>query len=302
MSMITPSYLGETIEYSSLHACRSTLEDPTIERIQSQANQGTYHFIDNYDRALMHSGRIIDDLMDKVYDTERRVPVRKMNEDHGMIAVNNPADANSATNKGDHGVTISTGPSYESQREEASSFVDLIISNIEALPIDPVAKAKLLALSVKLKDIGPIGEEIADLIAPPQTEAQQQQQLQQVTAQAAQYQQMVAQLQAENMILHNEKNGKVVDNEYMLKKAQLDNDVKVLIAQIQTKAQDALQRAQMYQEFMIENHGAAHEAAMQQVQLQHDKQLAQEANANQQVLAAQNSGPTNNGGSQGATQ
>ena len=28
MTMITPSYLGETIEYSSLHACRSTLEDP----------------------------------------------------------------------------------------------------------------------------------------------------------------------------------------------------------------------------------------------------------------------------------
>ena len=32
MTMITPSYLGETIEYSSLHACRSTLEDPTPER------------------------------------------------------------------------------------------------------------------------------------------------------------------------------------------------------------------------------------------------------------------------------
>ena len=31
MTMITPSYLGETIEYSSLHACRSTLEDPTKE-------------------------------------------------------------------------------------------------------------------------------------------------------------------------------------------------------------------------------------------------------------------------------
>ena len=29
MTMTTPSYLGETIEYSSLHACRSTLEDPT---------------------------------------------------------------------------------------------------------------------------------------------------------------------------------------------------------------------------------------------------------------------------------
>ena len=32
MTMITPSYLGETIEYSSLHACRSTLEDPTTQK------------------------------------------------------------------------------------------------------------------------------------------------------------------------------------------------------------------------------------------------------------------------------
>ena len=33
MTMITPSYLGETIEYSSLHACRSTLEDPTCHEM-----------------------------------------------------------------------------------------------------------------------------------------------------------------------------------------------------------------------------------------------------------------------------
>ena len=37
MTMITPSYLGETIEYSSLHACRSTLEDPTENPIFAQA-------------------------------------------------------------------------------------------------------------------------------------------------------------------------------------------------------------------------------------------------------------------------
>ena len=39
MTMITPSYLGETIEYSSLHACRSTLEDPTLIRVMQQAQQ-----------------------------------------------------------------------------------------------------------------------------------------------------------------------------------------------------------------------------------------------------------------------
>ena len=37
MTMITPSYLGETIEYSSLHACRSTLEDPTLSKAHFDA-------------------------------------------------------------------------------------------------------------------------------------------------------------------------------------------------------------------------------------------------------------------------
>ena len=40
MTMITPRYLGETIEYSSLHACRSTLEDPTAAPERS-ADVGT---------------------------------------------------------------------------------------------------------------------------------------------------------------------------------------------------------------------------------------------------------------------
>ena len=40
MTMITPSYLGETIEYSSLHACRSTLEDPTTPGVDAAHSTG----------------------------------------------------------------------------------------------------------------------------------------------------------------------------------------------------------------------------------------------------------------------
>ena len=47
MTMITPSYLGETIEYSSLHACRSTLEDPTVYRF----------LIDDTDNWIDNGGR-----------------------------------------------------------------------------------------------------------------------------------------------------------------------------------------------------------------------------------------------------
>lgn len=42
MTMITPSYLGETIEYSSLHACRSTLEDPTHLFIHFRQKSGVF--------------------------------------------------------------------------------------------------------------------------------------------------------------------------------------------------------------------------------------------------------------------
>ena len=42
MTMITPSYLGETIEYSSLHACRSTLEDPTGSTLDAVINRSLF--------------------------------------------------------------------------------------------------------------------------------------------------------------------------------------------------------------------------------------------------------------------
>ena len=47
MTMITPSYLGETIEYSSLHACRSTLEDPTSAKFGLPAGGDSAHGIED---------------------------------------------------------------------------------------------------------------------------------------------------------------------------------------------------------------------------------------------------------------
>ena len=49
MTMITPSYLGETIEYSSLHACRSTLEDPTAAIVFHSAEDSEDALLDAID-------------------------------------------------------------------------------------------------------------------------------------------------------------------------------------------------------------------------------------------------------------
>ena len=62
MTMITPSYLGETIEYSSLHACRSTLEDPTFS-VRYDTSKYTQSQNDVIDSALdfavrAHTGQL----------------------------------------------------------------------------------------------------------------------------------------------------------------------------------------------------------------------------------------------------
>ena len=68
MTMITPSYLGETIEYSSLHACRSTLEDPTV--FASIASQGHLHS----NRTLLQDMLMPERVEDSI---KNRIPLRR---------------------------------------------------------------------------------------------------------------------------------------------------------------------------------------------------------------------------------
>ena len=66
MTMITPSYLGETIEYSSLHACRSTLEDPTTEDI----TEDDFLFMDETSNEEMEILKSIEELRENNSDNE----------------------------------------------------------------------------------------------------------------------------------------------------------------------------------------------------------------------------------------
>ncbi|MGH9452343.1 MAG: portal protein [Terriglobia bacterium] len=267
-----------------------------LEEIDANEDRGSFHFIDAYEMALEHSGRIINDLIKHVYDGPRDVGVRKQDGTASVARINQPAqsaDGHEETlniGEGEHDVTIATGPSFQSEREKADEFVELMVPQIEALSIDPGVKSKLLALLIKLKNIGPIGDEMAEMLAPPSAEQSLQAQLQQAQQQAQTYQTLVAQLQAENQKLYAEKNGKVVDNEYMLQKTRIDNDVKILIAEIEAKAQSASERAQMYKEFWIEQHSTAHDAASQAMEQAHEAAMAAARAQNAQVQQQQQAG------------
>ena len=110
---------------------------------QRESDSSTFHLIDNLSRSLIHCGRILVDLIPKIYDTE--MIARILGEDGTHEAVKlNPAQLeamrqvqmNDGIKKiynlgvGKYDVTVSTGPSYTTKRAEAAEgMVNIIQTN-----------------------------------------------------------------------------------------------------------------------------------------------------------------------------
>jgi hypothetical protein len=163
-----------------------------LQRIEQAQAQGGFHFLDNYDRALEHAGRILNDMIPHVYDTPRDVAIRKQDESAQSIKINEPYQDEKTgeqhhheATKGDHEVSISTGPSFQSQREEAGAFAEVLAQN-------PAIFARVADLVVKMKQLGPIGDEIAERLTPPEFVKDKQNPQQQ----AAQLQQAMGMVEA----------------------------------------------------------------------------------------------------------
>lgn len=122
--------------------------------LQEQKNQGmvgNFHFQDNLSRSIQHTGRIIVEWIPFVYDTER--VARIIGEDgKEEMAFLNPDQEQAVMpridrfgkeigktyniNLGKYDVTVSTGPSYTTKRQEAAeNQIQLIQSKPELLNI-----------------------------------------------------------------------------------------------------------------------------------------------------------------------
>jgi Phage P22-like portal protein len=282
-----------------------------LEKIDDMESLGTYQFVDRYENGFIYNlGWQLNDLMTPVLDTQREMPIAmpdgKRSTLHLVGNTSHPLDENGAyevqdlpenhyhTGKGEFGVTISTGPSYQSEREEQDDFLDSLLQNVADLPQPGTPAAKALALAIRNRPtLGPIGKQIADVFDPPPAdnlppEAQ---------AIVQNLQSQLQQAQTENSALHMERAGKVLEQQTKLimqqmkedgdnQRAQLANDIKVLLAEITAKSQSEQERNQMYYEFWKENHSAAHEVGMQAMDHQHDAQQASQLAALQQQTQA----------------
>lgn len=279
-----------------------------LEKIQNQEAVGSFHFQDNYDKFIQNMGWQINELIGPIMDTQRDVPVGRADgtfetmpsvgntshplDDQGKYDVQGLAEDHVHTGKGDFGVTVSTGPSFQSQREQASEFVDTLIQNLKGLPIPPEVAPKILAMAVRMKDLGAKGDEIATLLDPPDPnnlppEAQ---------AIVQQLQAQLQQLQQENQALHLDRAGRVLEqqtkvhlqgmkHESEMSKANLQEITKLVVAEMasmsKVNADEASRNAEkeltmlgMAQDQTLAHHDAAHDVAKVQMQHNHAKELA----------------------------
>jgi hypothetical protein len=278
-----------------------------LERIENQQSVGSFHFTSNLHRAMKLAGKIIDEWLPVVYDTEREIGIRRPDDSHQVVKINTqqPVDDGKGGQyhyrldaQGDHDISISVGPSYETQREAASDFLNTLITNLANLPLSPAQAQKLLALGIQMKQLGPKGDQMADIIAPPQQGPELPPQAQAAIQQA---QAMAQQLQAELDKLLREKEGKVVENQYrerieQMKQAteielkRIELEMKIGAAEITTKAQDESERRQWLTDLWTQLRDHAHEIGIQSSEQQHERDMHERqaaAAAEQAQIAAQ---------------
>jgi hypothetical protein len=178
---------------------------------QSQVDMTNFHYYDNLTRSIRHTGRIILDLIPKIYDRERVMRIIGDDGKPEMVTINEQGQDEQGIAKilndvtvGEYDVVMETGPGYNSKRQEA------VDSMVQMLSVDPALMQQAGDLIFRNMDF-PGADIIADRLAavnpmaqiddkspiPPQV----QMQLANNKQQMQQMQQVIQQLQLD--IKHN---------------------------------------------------------------------------------------------------
>jgi hypothetical protein len=127
---------------------------------------GMFEFIDNYGRAITFTGKILVDLVPKIYDTERTVRTLGEDDTHEVVTINktiiNKDGSQTIINDittGKYDIAITVGPSYTTQRMQAAESMMKLIQSV------PQLMSVIGDLVIKNMD-WPGAEKIAERLAP----------------------------------------------------------------------------------------------------------------------------------------
>jgi hypothetical protein len=285
---------------ASLGAKGNETSGVAIARRQQEGDVSNFHFSDNLTRSLEHAGRVMLDLIPRVYDTERQVRLMGDDEAHSYQTINQmfmgmggePILLNDLS-KAKFDIRVDIGPSYTTQRlEAATSMLDYARSDPDAMPFMRDLFVKNMdwpgaqQLSERLKKTVP-AEVLSDSEkegmepqAPPPPDPQvvaQQQKMQldqQTAAQKLQLEQQKAahEMQVEEARLAMEQRKFELEQSMAAQKLQLEQAATAQKLQIdQQNAAIKQQGDQQSREFEFQRHGDAMQMEREKHQFERDK-------------------------------
>jgi hypothetical protein len=106
---------------------------------QNQVDLSNFHFYDNMTRSIRHTGKIILDLIPKIYDTQRVMRIIGSDGQPDMTTINETNEIGEVLNDvtvGEYDVVMDTGPGFQSKRQQAvESMMPLLTGNAELFKI-----------------------------------------------------------------------------------------------------------------------------------------------------------------------
>lgn len=113
-----------------------------IQARDRQSDTGTFVYIDNFNMAIQRTGQILLDLIPHIYDTERRIRIIGADGAENLVSINKPqmVDGQETVQHdvtvGSYDVTLDTGPSYATRRQEAQDGMKAFLQAFpEAAPV-----------------------------------------------------------------------------------------------------------------------------------------------------------------------
>lgn len=187
-----------------------------IQRRQAESDVSNFHFSDNQARSQKHAGRILVELIPKIYDTEREVRIIGEDERERVVTVNaayvdqeTKKQAHYQLSAGKYDVVVKTGPSYSTQRQEA---FDLMTQFAQAYPQLLEIAGDLIFANADVPGADAIAERFKRVLPPnllEDPEGQQQQLPPAVLKQQEQAKQMIQMLTQELNKLRDEQERKL---------------------------------------------------------------------------------------------
>lgn len=204
-------YTTSGIYPASLGKQGNEVSGKAIMARQREGDVSTFHFSDNMARAIRFMGRILADLIPKIYDAPRALTLLKEDKTNREVRVNEEYVDERGEKKlfdltvGTYDVAVTTGPSYTTKRQESAETMTQLVQ------ADPTLMQKAPDLIVSSYDF-PGAEKLAERLKkflppgiadepkkgdiPPQVQMQMQQMQQLVEQLTATVQQQAQELQS----------------------------------------------------------------------------------------------------------